>query len=225
MKTISELTAKLRALDKELNDQRNDPPSSFLNDMWIAAKTPAGPYYNSPLGHKIFILLRQAANCGAFDAPHFISFKRIISRTYILFQECIVAVLDELELGGFNCWKPATESAADDRPLLKMADAFDDIDASGAVKTTATLPHLAAFAMLGIEGRDNKSQSKIMERIRTKASGALICEKRGTVWFYDPTSWAAIVRLIGEAGGVNEYTPTPGEIAEEKRKIHASRPK
>jgi hypothetical protein len=83
----------------------------------------------------------------------------------------------------------------------------------------AYLSHAAAFAMLRIGNKTSKEASKIMASIRQKAGQTLICRKAGNEFKYEPECWNTVVKLIGKAGGIENYTPTGVEIAEEKVRI------
>jgi hypothetical protein len=86
------------------------------------------------------------------------------------------------------------------------------------------LPHAAAFAMLRIEDRTSKEQSKIMASIRMKAGESLKCRKAGNQFEYEPASWTAVVKLIGKEGGVERYAgPSRENIEAEKAKIRGEK--
>jgi len=130
---LKSLTAKLRTMDEEyLKDgsYRNYSGESDPAFAWIAEKSPAGPCNHFPRIDLLFGLLLKAANCGAFDAPHLIPFKRIIVDANNQFWPAIIGVLNELRHRGFDCWKPPEGSAPQKRGLLMMADGFEYVPAT-----------------------------------------------------------------------------------------------
>jgi hypothetical protein len=107
----------------------------------------------------------------------------------------------------------ATNNCVPHTIVAKTQDFLELLELASKRRDIAFIPHKTAFPMLGIDGKDAKQASKIMDRIRSKAGDNLKSEKRGNQWWYEPMGWGRIVQLIQAAGGVDRYADDPEEIA------------
>jgi hypothetical protein len=122
--TLSDLSARLRGLSQQL--QREDRYDPTLHAIAVRTATGSIETGGAILEQRIYPVLLEARNRGAFDAPHLADFKRRVDATADA-ASCawptIVGMIDELEQRGFDCWGIDPDRGA----IERMADAFEAV--------------------------------------------------------------------------------------------------